>query len=265
MLTSPTQVISAILRFFDRKQGALQVLLGIALTLGVFALYVQTLVPTVLDGDQGEYQYVPAALGILHSTGFPLYLLLGHLWSFLPIGSLAYRMNLFSAFWGALTVGALFFLLRRLNLHLIASVGAAIAVALMPEYWKFSTAAAVYRLHDLIIVLLFATLVEWDRARQNKWLWLAALLFGLGLATHLTTLFLAPVTGIFALWIIGRTIIKQPRPYFIAALLIALPCVLYLYFPIRASQLALNEFILPDWPKVIAQGIVSPLYENSPV
>ena len=40
----------------------------------------------------------------MRSTGYPLYLTLGGLWSRLPIGDVGYRMNLFSAFSGALTI-----------------------------------------------------------------------------------------------------------------------------------------------------------------
>ena len=60
-----------------------------------------TLAPTVLAGDGGEFQFVPYLLGVAHPTGYPLYTLLGWLWShLLPVGDVAYRMNLFSALLG---------------------------------------------------------------------------------------------------------------------------------------------------------------------
>jgi hypothetical protein len=78
----------------------------LALGVGSFVLYLITLAPTVLFADGGEFQFVPYILGIAHPTGYPLYLLLGWAWSHvLPIGDVAYRMNLFSALWAALAVG----------------------------------------------------------------------------------------------------------------------------------------------------------------
>jgi hypothetical protein len=114
-----------------KKETRFDLGVGFLLALGVFALYIQSLVPSMLDGDPGHFQTILPVLGIPYPTGFPLYVLLGHLWSWLPIGSVAYRINLFSAFWGALTVGALFFTLRQQRLHWLASL-CAFTLALVP-------------------------------------------------------------------------------------------------------------------------------------
>ena len=73
----------------------------------VFTLYLVTLAPGVVGGDAGEHQFSAPLLGIPHATGYPLYLLLGKLWTLLmPFGSMAWRMNLLSAVYGALAAGA---------------------------------------------------------------------------------------------------------------------------------------------------------------
>ena len=69
------------------------------------ALYARTLAPGVFVADFAEFQYLPARLGLAHPNGFPFYMLLGKLWSLLPIGNLAWRMNLLSALAGTLAVG----------------------------------------------------------------------------------------------------------------------------------------------------------------
>jgi len=51
--------------------------------LAAFALYWRTLAPDVLVGDSGEFQFTGPILGIPHPTGYPLYTLLGYLWSLL--------------------------------------------------------------------------------------------------------------------------------------------------------------------------------------
>jgi len=70
-----------------------------ALAIGVCALamYVRTLAPDVLYSDSAEFQTLAYTLGMTHSTGYPVYLLLGRLLGFLPIGSPAWRINLLSA------------------------------------------------------------------------------------------------------------------------------------------------------------------------
>src|SRR5258706_4011152 len=69
---------------------------GIALV-----VYVRTLLPGPSFGDWAEMQFIPAQLGIPHPTGYPLYVLLGWLFSLVPIGSWAYRADLLSAGGGA--------------------------------------------------------------------------------------------------------------------------------------------------------------------
>src|SRR4051794_2808336 len=78
-----------------------------------FILYVLTLAPTIFNLDSAELTTAAATGGITRATGYPLYLLLGYLWSQIPIGDVGYRMNLFSAFNGALTVALAERILRR--------------------------------------------------------------------------------------------------------------------------------------------------------
>jgi hypothetical protein len=56
---------------------------------GVFIVaaiaYVRTLLPGVSFGDWAEAAMIPARLGIMHPTGYPLYLLLGKLFSMIPV------------------------------------------------------------------------------------------------------------------------------------------------------------------------------------
>src|SRR3990172_7591647 len=73
--------------------------------LSFLALYIFTLSPDILPADSGEFQVVVPLLGVAHPPGFALYTLLGRLFiALIPIGSPAYRLNLFSAFTGSLTL-----------------------------------------------------------------------------------------------------------------------------------------------------------------
>jgi len=72
--------------------------LPICLFVGSFGLYLKTLCPSVYGGDTGEILSAIANLGIAHPTGFPLYMLMGKLFSLIiPFGDTAYRVNILSA------------------------------------------------------------------------------------------------------------------------------------------------------------------------
>ncbi len=237
-----------------------------ALTAGVFALYTQTLAPSLLDGDPGLFQYVAATLGIPYPPGFPLYILLGYLWTWLPVGTLAYRMNLFSACFGALTVGALFMALRRQRLNRWIAGGGALTLAVLPPFWQYATVAAEYTLHTFLTVLLFIFLNEWEQSRQPHWLALGMLTLGLGLSNHPTFALLIPALAIYVLSVGGLGLLKQTRVCVTSLLLVAAPLLLYLYFPLRGHDLVASspELVLPAWSKPVAQGIVSPFYQDNP-
>lgn len=66
--------------------------------------------------DSGEFVAASASLGLSHPPGHPAYLLLTHGFSFLPLGSIAFRMALFSA----LCLGLASWLTFRITLYLMA-------------------------------------------------------------------------------------------------------------------------------------------------
>jgi hypothetical protein len=172
-----------------RKEQRIDLACALLLMLGGFALYAATAVPGPLDGDQGELQYMPRLLGLPHPTGYPLYLLLGWLWSWLPLGTLAFRLNLFSAFWGALTLALLFYLARQQGIKLLAALIGALAIALAPAFWRYSGLAAVYTLHTALLAAALGCWSCWEVASarsDTKWLYAAAFFTGLSLTNHPT-------------------------------------------------------------------------------
>jgi tetratricopeptide (TPR) repeat protein len=65
-------------------------------------LYAFTLAPTVTFVDSGELIVAARSLGVAHPPGFPLYVLLAHLATLVPIGNIAARVNCASALFAAL-------------------------------------------------------------------------------------------------------------------------------------------------------------------
>ena len=80
----------------------------------VIIIYIRALPPTVWFIDSGELASVAITLGIAHPTGYPLFTLISHLFSWLPLGSEIYRNNLLSGVFCALGAFMMFFLMNYL-------------------------------------------------------------------------------------------------------------------------------------------------------
>jgi tetratricopeptide (TPR) repeat protein len=81
--------------------------LALAVFIVSFALYALTLAPTVTLVDSGELILAARSLGVAHPPGFPLYVLLAHLATMVPVGNIALRVNFASAIFAALAASAL--------------------------------------------------------------------------------------------------------------------------------------------------------------
>jgi len=67
-------------------------------TFVVFLVYYSTMAPSVLQIDTGELAAAQALLGIAHPTGYPLFTMLGYLFTLIPLPfTTIYQLNLFAA------------------------------------------------------------------------------------------------------------------------------------------------------------------------
>src|SRR6185436_2656693 len=91
-------------------------LLFTALAFGLpLTLYVRTLAPGLLLGDSAEFQTLAYTLGMTHATGYPVYLLLAHAFTLLPLGDLASRVSLFSAVSASVALALVYLNVRLLG------------------------------------------------------------------------------------------------------------------------------------------------------
>src|SRR4051794_17062430 len=78
-------------------------------------LYFCTAARDIVTGDTPELITVAATLGVAHPPGYPLFTLLGHLFSLLPIGPIPFRVNSLSVVCDALAVGVVFLIAFRVS------------------------------------------------------------------------------------------------------------------------------------------------------
>ena len=129
--------------------------LGAALiALALFAVYALSAPRTVMMEDDGNFILSSYFLGVAHPPGYPLYTALGWLAAQVPLGSVAYRVHLLSALFGAASCAALWLCARRLLESWLAAALAALALGLSPAFWSQAIVAEVYTLNTLFAFAL---------------------------------------------------------------------------------------------------------------
>ena len=154
-------------------------LAGIAVMLLLLLIYVATLMPGVPPTDSGELILAAWSGGVAHAPGFPLYTALGWLWChLLPVGRIAWRLNLFSAVCGALAGGLTYALalntLRETERKavtadtiLAAAIGA-LVLGLGRTVWSWATIAEVYTLTLAFAVAILLLVVWWTGVPEHR-------------------------------------------------------------------------------------------------
>ena len=206
----------------------------------MFVVYALGACRTIYVGDSGELVTAVAVLGIPHPSGYPLYVLLGKLWTVLvPAGSIAFRMSLFSAFCGAVACGVLYRLTRATGLAVPAALLASLLLAFSPTFWAEANVQRVYTLNALFVAAATLLAVRWhaaeDEHRRTRLFVATLLVAGLGATNH--TFMVVWAVAFVAFAVITRPDILR-RPYLLAAggVAFAVGLLPYLYLPIRSRQ-----------------------------
>lgn len=175
---------------------------GMAAALGASALtlYAATLLPGVgYSGDTAKWQFIGRVGGTPHATGYPLFLAVDKVWvTAFPIGSLAWRVNLLSAVFGAAAVAVLCLLLRQLGARRSVAAATAATFAVTPTFWSQAVVAEVYTLHLLMLGSITLCLARWRAGHGVWWLRAGLAVLALSFGNHLGTALAVP--GV--LWIV---------------------------------------------------------------
>jgi hypothetical protein len=236
---------------------------GLALVLGgmAFLFYFVTLTPSLsyLSPDGNELATIPYVLGLAHMPGYPLYTWLGKIFTWLPFGDVAHRVNLMSAALGAMGVGGLYLITTALLHHRAASpilrrAGASLAAlffAFSPSFWSQAVIAEVYAPNIALVALTILALLHWERTRRDTDFFLFALVFGLSLGTHISNLGFAPAFALFVL-LTDRTVLKRPTWWMAGIAGFSLGAAQFAWLPLKASTL--NDRIMLEHAPTTLKG-----------
>ncbi len=197
--------------------------------------------------DNGELAGVAAKLGISHPTGYPLFAILSHLWTYLPLGlKLIHQLNLLSAFFVSLSAVFVYFnskmifdnyIINNDLYNSIISTSFALSYSFGSLIWEQSNSLEVYSLHFLFLNLLiyFSLKLYFNYSEKN--LLILFFITGLSFTNHLTTILIIPSLLVLLLFDNKLKLRKlDNKTYLIGFLLFLLGLSLYMYLPIRSSM-----------------------------
>ncbi|MDY6796142.1 MAG: DUF2723 domain-containing protein [Actinomycetota bacterium] len=218
-------------------------LTALSLTLFFFLLYLYTCSHGVnIAGDSPEIIATSYSLGIVHQPGYPLCTMIGYLFSHIPIGSVAFRVNFLSVLFHSLALLFLFLALLKMVRRPTVAAIAVSALGFSHLFWFYSQIAEVFPFNDFFAVLLIFVAVmvreRWvggDTRGSRRLFLLLAFLCGLSLTNHHTILLIYPGLLLFTIYPL-LSVIKRPKFLLLSLLLFILGLTPYIYLPLRAAQ-----------------------------
>ncbi|MEM7031523.1 MAG: DUF2723 domain-containing protein [Chloroflexota bacterium] len=204
--------------------------------LSVLTAYLLTLPPDITwayqGADGGDLTTAVATLGVPHPSGYPTYILVGWVFSQLPVGPMAWRLNLLSAVAVAIAAWFLFKIVRQITGLASAALVAAWTFAFAPLVWSQAIITEVYGLHLFFVCLLLWSALQ-IRLGRSKQPILLGLCFGLACGVHLTIVFLIPL-----LIGLGGKKIKDMWVSILGGFILGL--LIFAYLPLRSGQGAIT-------------------------
>ena len=253
---------------------------GILAVIIPFFVYLLTLAPSVTFFDSGEFITAIHCLGSAHSPGYPTFINYAKPLTYLPFGSIAFRVNIATAFSSALACYAVYLLVS----HLLATekltsdirfssfytrltaLCAALTFAFSPRLWLQSNHDKPYPLVSFLAAIVFYLLLLWrDRYRAGDerpaLIYLGAFLSGMAFGAHQTIVLMLPAYAILILSM-DIKLISRVKELLIALGFALLGFSTHLHLIVRATQ---NPLLNWGDPKTYTQFLWHLLRKGYPV
>ncbi len=176
----------------------------------MFLLYLLTLAPSTAMWDASEYIAAAYTMGIPHPPGNPFFIIIGRVFSLLPIApNVAMKINILAAVCSAVSAGMWFLITERVLVSWLPSrrhriLGGALAAligATAFTVWSQSVVnEKVYTVSLVFFAIVAWLMVRWsddpDGRKADGILVLVAYLLGLGYTNHPAGLLVGPAVGV---------------------------------------------------------------------
>jgi transmembrane protein TMEM260 (protein O-mannosyltransferase) len=218
-------------------------------------IYLLTLAPSVTFFDSGEFITAISSLGVAHSPGYPLFVNYGKPFTFLPFGSIAFRVNIATAVSAALACYGVYFLTMYLLrdeeqprgegvlgrcAKELAGLSAAVTFACTPRLWLQSNHDKPYPLLAFLCAVIFYLMLLWRdsyRGGQERpaYVYLGAFLCGLGTGAHQIVVLMIPCYA-YLLIAADRRVFFRVKEFLLALAFGLLGFAIQLHLIVRATQ-----------------------------
>ncbi len=201
----------------------------------IFLFLLRNTSPFVNSGDSGEFITTSCILGIAHSPGYPLYSLLGKIFSFIiPFGNYAYRINVMNIIFTMFILILIILFAEKILLDyrkVLIYIFIYGILIFSESYLKNTIQTEVFVLNSLFcVILIILSFFAINDDNFNFW-YLIFFLFGLSLGNHHTIIFLFP--SIFYLFL--KTKINFKKIIF-CILFFLLGFIVYFVLPLRSQK-----------------------------
>jgi hypothetical protein len=211
-----------------------------------------TLAPSVTFFDSGEFLTATASLGSAHSPGYPLFLMYAKPFTWLPLGNIAFRINVATAFSSSFACLVVYVLTTSLlkNETLLederfnriavkfAGLAAAISFAFTPRLWLQSNHDKPYPLLACIVAIIFYLLLKWQEqyregSERPSYVYVCTFLAGVAMGVHQTIVLLLPAWFLMIVLTDWR-MVTRIKELLLATAFALLGFSVHLYLPLRA-------------------------------
>lgn len=219
-----------------------------------FAVYMATLAPSVTFFDSGEFLSATASLGSAHSPGYPLFLMYAKPFTFIPLGNIAFRVNVATAFSSSLAcLGVYTLTTYLLKKELLldnerfstlavkwAGLAAALTFSVTPRLWLQSNHDKPYPLLAFMCAVIFYQVLRWiehfqEGRERPSYIYACTFLAGLAMAVHQTIVLLLPAWFLMIVLTDWR-MFTRIKELVISVAFALLGFSVHLYLPLRALQ-----------------------------
>src|ERR1700712_5612518 len=200
--------------------------------------YILTLEPSVSFWDCGEFISCAYRLQVAHQPGYPLFAMLGKVFSLLSMGDktkVPYFTNMGSAIASGATIMFLFWTITALAKKLLMNKGeeidgqklvlimggglvGALVFTFTDTFWFSAVETIVFALSMLCTAVVFWAILKWDAHSEepgaDKWIVFIAYVIGLSIGIHLLNLLTIPAIVLVYYFRRGKNI--TPRNVIIA-------------------------------------------------
>lgn len=242
------------------------------------AIYLLTLAPSVTFFDSGEFITAIHSLGTAHSPGYPFFVNYAKPFTWLPFGSIAFRVNIATAVSAAAACYGTYLLVCTMLAHRDdadtpmpryvvrwCALAAALSFAFSARLWLQSNHDKPYPLVAFIVAVVFWALLRF-RARYGEgeecphYVYLGAFLCGLATGAHQTIVLMLPA---FAWLLLSRDwrLLGRVKEFLIAVGFGLLGFAIQLHMPIRALQ---NPLLNWGDPRTLEQFLWNLLRKGYP-